>query len=128
LSENRIWGQAKNPYDHLRTTGGSSGGDAGLVSAKCVFFSIGSDIGGSLRYPAAFNGLATLKPTLYRTSFKGHKSQFFKRPAFNHIMLSQGPMCRTVEDVKLIFQLQLDPLINLYDDKIAPGFFRDDLY
>lgn len=56
-TNNNIWGRAKNPYDHLRTTGGSSGGSAGCVSTKCAPISIGSDIAGSIRYPAGWCGV-----------------------------------------------------------------------
>jgi len=52
-----------NPHDALRTCGGSSGGDAGLVAARCVPFALGTDIGGSIRCPAHFNGVYGFKPT-----------------------------------------------------------------
>mmetsp|Transcript_24708 Transcript_24708/g.38465 ORF Transcript_24708/g.38465 Transcript_24708/m.38465 type:complete len:196 (+) Transcript_24708:275-862(+) len=62
-SENYIWGMARNPYDRERSCGGSSGGDAGLVAARCVPLSIGSDLASSIRIPAHFNGLNAFKPT-----------------------------------------------------------------
>lgn len=62
-TENRIFGRALNPYDKTRTCGGSSGGDGGLVSARCVPFAIGTDIGGSIRSPATANGIIGFKPT-----------------------------------------------------------------
>ena len=62
-SENDIYGRALNPYDALRTCGGSSGGDAGLVAARCVPLALGTDIGGSIRCPASFNGIYGFKPT-----------------------------------------------------------------
>lgn len=58
-----FWGNSKNPYDNERSCSGSSGGDAALVAARCVPLAIGSDIGGSLRSPAHFCGVTTLKPT-----------------------------------------------------------------
>lgn len=51
-SGNTLWGISKNPWDILRTPGGSSGGEASLISAGCSVIGIGSDIGGSLRNPA----------------------------------------------------------------------------
>lgn len=60
-----------NPYDPRRTCGGSSGGDAGLVAARCVPFAIGTDIGGSIRCPSAFTGIYGFKPTPQRISYKG---------------------------------------------------------
>jgi Asp-tRNA(Asn)/Glu-tRNA(Gln) amidotransferase A subunit family amidase len=62
-TENRIFGRGLNPYDKNRTVGGSSGGDGALVSARCVVFGIGTDIGGSIRSPAACNGIIGFKPT-----------------------------------------------------------------
>jgi Asp-tRNA(Asn)/Glu-tRNA(Gln) amidotransferase A subunit family amidase len=62
-TENRIFGCALNPYDKTRTCAGSSGGDGALVSAKCVPFAIGTDIGGSIRAPAACLGIIGFKPT-----------------------------------------------------------------
>jgi len=62
-TDNFIWGRAKNFFDHDRSCGGSSGGDAGLVASRCVPLGIGSDIASSLRIPAHFNGIYTFKPT-----------------------------------------------------------------
>lgn len=62
-TDNRIFGKGLNPYDQTRTVSGSSGGDAALVSARCVAFAIGTDIGGSIRAPAACNGIIGFKPT-----------------------------------------------------------------
>ena len=62
-TDNRIFGCALNPYDKTRTCAGSSGGDGALVSAKCVPFAIGTDIGGSIRAPAACLGIIGFKPT-----------------------------------------------------------------
>jgi len=57
-----------NPLNVKRSCGGSSGGDAGLIAARCVPFALGSDIGGSLRVPAAFCGIYGMKPTTGRIS------------------------------------------------------------
>ena len=62
-TKNYVWGNARNFYDEKRSCGGSSGGDGGLVSSRCVPIAIGSDIGGSIRIPAAFNGIVGFKPT-----------------------------------------------------------------
>ena len=62
-TDNRVFGLSKNPYDQTRTCSGSSGGDGALVSSKCVPFALGTDIGGSVRAPAACNGILGFKPT-----------------------------------------------------------------
>ena len=69
-SHNEVYGLAKNPWDQGRASGGSSGGDGGLVGARCVPFSIGTDIGGSIRCPAVFNGIYGFKPSAMRISYK----------------------------------------------------------
>ena len=70
-TKNLIFGEARHPLKQERSCGGSFGGDAGLVAARCVPCGLGSDIGGSIRYPAAFCGVYGFKPTTYRVSFKG---------------------------------------------------------
>jgi Asp-tRNA(Asn)/Glu-tRNA(Gln) amidotransferase A subunit family amidase len=62
-SINPIYGTARNPHDVNRSCGGSSGGDGGLVAAKCSPLGIGTDVGGSIRIPAAFCGVYGFKPT-----------------------------------------------------------------
>lgn len=62
-SRNIIYGQTNNPYNTTRTVGGSSGGDAAITAACGVPFALGSDIGGSIRMPAFFNGVFGFKPS-----------------------------------------------------------------
>ena len=66
-----LWGQATNPWNPIFEVGGSTGGGAGCVAVKGCPITIGTDIGGSLRIPAAWNGLYTLKPTNSRVSKRG---------------------------------------------------------
>ena len=70
-TENRIYGRAMNPRDPTRTCGGSSGGDGAIVASRCAMFGIGTDIGGSIRSPAACNGIIGFKPTAQRSSARG---------------------------------------------------------
>jgi amidase len=62
-SDNLVYGRTVNPYDASRTCGGSSGGEAAIVAAGASPLGLGSDSGGSLRVPAHFCGVPTLKPT-----------------------------------------------------------------
>ena len=71
-SYNDIYGTTNNPYDVTRTPGGSSGGAAVALAAGISSLEIGSDIGGSLRHPANFCGLFSLKPTWGGSRQRGH--------------------------------------------------------
>ena len=70
-TENYIYGTARNPLRYDRSCGGSSGGDAGLIAARCVPIGIGTDVGGSLRFPAYFTGIYGMCPSTYRLSKRG---------------------------------------------------------
>ncbi|EFX81960.1 hypothetical protein DAPPUDRAFT_210998 [Daphnia pulex] len=67
---NPIWGLTMNPWDKERTPGGSTGGEACLIAAGGSPIGIGSDIGGSVRLPAAFCGIYSIKPTTSRIRYK----------------------------------------------------------
>ncbi len=62
-TNNRLYGRTNNPYDPARTAGGSSGGEAAVIGAGGAPVGLGSDIGGSIRMPAFFNGVFGHKPT-----------------------------------------------------------------
>ena len=87
-SDNYIWGCAQNPHDNSRSCGGSSGGDAALVAARCVPISIGSDVGGSIRIPAHFNGVTGFKPTQGRLTIS---KSFAAKVHENDIVASYFP-------------------------------------
>src|SRR5579872_7307618 len=95
-SDNLIRGRTNNPYDFSRTSGGSSGGEAALIAACGSPFGLGSDAAGSVRVPAHFCGIASLKPTSGRLSRTGHVP-----PAggWLEMVWQIGPMARHVEDL-----------------------------
>ena len=70
-SLNTIFGKSLNPLNIDRSTGGSSGGEGGIVALGGSVIGIGNDIGGSVRIPALFTGLVGFKSTENRTSYKG---------------------------------------------------------
>jgi Asp-tRNA(Asn)/Glu-tRNA(Gln) amidotransferase A subunit family amidase len=70
-TNNNMFGYAKNPWNEERSCGGSSGGEGGLIGSYCSPIGFGTDIGGSIRIPAEWNGLTALKPAL-RYSRKGN--------------------------------------------------------
>src|ERR1035438_1443941 len=100
-SENPVFGRPSNPFNLTRVPGGSSGGEAAAIASGCSAAGVGSDMGGSIRVPAHFCGIAGLKPTPGRVPGSGH----FPGAAFGPFALgtSLGPMARRVEDLGLLF-------------------------
>lgn len=103
-SYNEIYGTTNNPYDVTRTPGGSSGGAAAALASGITPLEIGSDIGGSLRHPANFCGVVSLKPTWGVLSSRGHVP-----PAPDEFTESDlgvmGPMARNVGDLRLLWDV-----------------------
>ncbi|GAA3163695.1 amidase [Streptomyces virens] len=87
--------QTKNAWDHSRVAGGSSGGSAVAVAAGGATFAMGTDTGGSIRVPAALNGVVGLKPTYGLVPRTGVTSLSW---SLDHV----GPLTRTVQDVALV--------------------------
>ncbi len=112
---NLIYGQTNNPYDPQCSPGGSSGGAAAIVAAGGSAFDIGSDYGGSLRYPSHCCGITTIKPTSGRVPRTGHILPFGGvLDSFQQI----GPMARYVEDLNLVLPLISGP--DWIDPSIVP--------
>ena len=101
-SDNLIYGRTNNPYDHQRTPGGSSGGESALIAACGSPLGLGSDAAGSVRIPAHFCGITSIKPTTGRLPRTGHVP-----PAGGWVaeVWQIGPMARYVEDLKLAMKL-----------------------
>ena len=94
-TNNNIFGYAKNPWDTTRSTGGSSGGEGGLIGSYSSPIGLGSDIGGSLRIPAEFNGLCTLKPG-QRSITKLGNAYYGKFSGGIPVKSEFGVICRSV--------------------------------
>lgn len=104
-NETSHYGEAKNPWNMNKVTGGSSGGAGAAVSAGLSFGSIASDTGGSIRIPAALTGVYGLKPTYGIVS---SKRTIPLAESLDHI----GPMARSAEDLQILFQSIVDDQFN----------------
>ncbi len=102
---NRPYGATSNPWGLRRTSGGSSGGEAALVSAGAVPFGIGSDVGGSIRIPAAFCGVPGHKPTGGLVPNTGH---WPGNPGIGGFLCT-GPLARRVDDLTTVLRIIAGP-------------------
>lgn len=99
-TDNLLHGQTRNPWDIERTPGGSSGGESAAIAAGMSAAGLGSDSGGSVRVPAHFTGICSLKPTPGRIPGRGHLPPCVGPFSILGVI---GPMARTMQDVSLLF-------------------------
>lgn len=114
---NAVFGPTRNPFDLSRTSGGSSGGAAAALALDMAPLCMGNDTGGSLRVPSTFCGTVAIRPT---PGVVPHERRTFSHSTFQ----VQGPMARTVADLRLLFGVMaqpgvLDPMATEVTD--APG-------
>ena len=100
---NPLFGRTNNPFDPALTSGGSSGGSAVAVAAGFSALDLGSDLGGSIRIPAAFCGVAGMKVTEGRWSLAGHIPPLPGKMRSVWHMLSPGLLARHIDDLRLGF-------------------------
>lgn len=103
-TDNPLHGQTLNPWDARITCGGSSGGAGASMAAGIGCIAHGNDIGGSLRWPASCNGIATIKPTQGRIP-AFNPSATAERPLMAQFMSAQGPLVREVADARLALEV-----------------------
>jgi amidase len=137
VTENDLHGRTNNPWSLDCTPGGSSGGESAAIAAGMSAGGLGSDSGGSVRVPAHFTGICSLKPTPGRIPSDGHLPACVGPFSF---LGAIGPMARTIDDVALMFhalsgQDPVDPSsppvpprkLELEEVKrLTIGYFEDD--
>jgi fatty acid amide hydrolase len=104
-SHNPVYGRTHNPWNTQRASGGSSGGEAAIIAARGSPLGLGNDIGGSLRVPAHFCGIVSLKPTVPRIL---DFTRMADQPRYGPITTVSGPLARTVDDLAVALQLMND--------------------
>lgn len=114
-SDNVLYGRTNNPYNLAHTSGGSSGGEAAIIAAGGSPLGLGTDGGGSLRWPAHCCGIASIKPTTGRMARTGHV------PSPGGLLDSfwqGGPLSRYVEDLYL--GLKIISGVDWHDPAVVP--------
>jgi aspartyl-tRNA(Asn)/glutamyl-tRNA(Gln) amidotransferase subunit A len=97
-TDNRVFGESRNPWDPTRTPGGSTGGGAAAVAAGLGPLALGSDGAGSIRIPASFCGLVGFKPTFGRVPM-------YPAAGGHELVAHVCPLARTVRDVALMMNV-----------------------
>ena len=136
---NNVWGTTNNPHHVSRAPGGSSGGEAAALASHMSVLGLGTDIGGSIRVPAAFCGVTGLKPTIFRWSNVGSHGAL---PGQEVVRSQLGPLARSVSDLVFYWNAispldhaALDPRVpplaspdpsNVDVGKLRIGFYEDD--
>ncbi|MEV5687760.1 amidase [Streptomyces sp. NPDC052164] len=106
---NEIYGTTNNPWDHRRTSGGSSGGSAAALASGFGALSIGSDLAGSLRTPAHFCGVYAHKPTLGLAASRGMVPPPGPALPVEQDLAVVGPMARSARDLTLLLDVMAGP-------------------
>lgn len=119
---NNVFGRTVNPLNRKLTSGGSSGGESALIAFKGSPLGVGTDIGGSLRIPAACTGIFTLRPSHGRFTTQRCRSGLAGQEA---VLSVNGPMARTLEDITLFARTVVESQPWLVDPKCLPIPWRD---
>lgn len=121
-SNNAVYGTTNNPHSNKHTCGGSSGGEGAIISAGGSPVGIGTDIGGSLRIPAAFCGTCSIKPTMNRTV---DLARFIDRPINLSIHSVTGVLANHAEDLELFLEI-INGVVTTQKKEVQPlKSFRD---
>jgi amidase len=106
---NDLFGETHNPYDVALSPAGSSGGEAAAIASGLSPCGLGSDSGGSLRVPAHFCGIATLKPTAGRIPISGVLDDLGSLGPMSDPRTQPGPMARSVHDLSTMLAILAGP-------------------
>lgn len=122
---NNIIGYTPNPSNRLLSAGGSSGGEGALIALRGSPLGVGTDIGGSIRIPAAFNGLCGLKPSGGRLPYRGMANSMDGQ---NSILSVVGPLATSVESLKIFMEAVLSTKPWLHDPLVLELPWRESIF
>ncbi|KAK6373958.1 hypothetical protein LTS17_007928 [Exophiala oligosperma] len=120
---NNIIGYTWNPKDRYLCSGGSSGGEGALIGLRGSPGGFGTDIGGSIRIPAAFNGLYAIRPSSGRLPYEGMANSMDGQ---NSVLSVVGPLATTARSTKLLTKAILSTNPWLHDPLVVDMPWRDD--
>ncbi|TRX93444.1 hypothetical protein FHL15_005719 [Xylaria flabelliformis] len=123
-TKNNIIGETLNPNNRHLSCGGSSGGEAALQALRGSVLGFGTDIGGSVRIPAAFNGTFSLKPTPERLSYRCVANT---NPGQNTYRSAVGIMSTSLDGLELMLRADLSTKPWLRDPEVVPIPFREEV-
>ncbi|ODQ59226.1 hypothetical protein WICANDRAFT_63720 [Wickerhamomyces anomalus NRRL Y-366-8] len=121
-TNSNIYGQTVNALNRLLSAGGSSGGESSLIGAKGGLIGLSTDIGGSIRIPAAFQGLFALRPCSGRLPYAKVTNSMAFQPIVPSVI---GPSARYLDDLKFFVKTIIDAKPWLYDPKTPPIPWRE---
>ncbi|KAL9120013.1 MAG: hypothetical protein Q9187_003430 [Circinaria calcarea] len=121
-TSSNLYGVTVNPFNKNLTSGGSSGGEGALIGLRGSCLGIGTDIGGSIRSPAANCGLYALKPTSHRLPTDGWSATMLGQEA---ILPAIGPLSTSLEGLKLVMKTVLAAKPWLVEPSLIPLPWRD---
>ncbi|KAI9743625.1 MAG: hypothetical protein M1818_002941 [Claussenomyces sp. TS43310] len=121
-TSSNLYGVTVNPFNTTLSSGGSSGGEGALVGLRGSILGIGTDIGGSIRSPAANNGLYGFKPTSYRLPLSGFSATMAGQ---EQIVAVTGPLSTSLEGIKLFMSTIIAGKPWLFEPSTLPFKWED---
>lgn len=112
-----LFGRTTCGFNRDLVSGGSSGGDGALVGMYGAPLGVGTDVGGSIRAPCAFNGLYGIRPSTRRLSYEGILTSL---PGARGIGAAVGPMCHSIRDAELMCKVVANAELWNYDPSVVP--------
>ncbi|KAI0205858.1 amidase signature domain-containing protein [Astrocystis sublimbata] len=123
-TKNNLIGETLNPHNQNLSCGGSSGGEGALQALRGSILGLGTDIGGSVRIPAAFNGIYSLKPTPERLSYRCVANN---NPGQNTYRSTVGILSTSMQGLELLLRADLSTKPWIRDPAVVPMPFRDEV-